>query len=984
MFKRKTVISIVLILIFIFILSNHNHTNATSKISLTEEEKEFIKSHPEIRLGVDPSFVPYEFIDKDGVYKGIASDYLELIRQQTGLNMVIQTNLTWPEAYERAVNGEIDVLPCISKTEERAGLFLFSDLYYSFQRAIFIKDNNNTIKDLNDLLGKKVAVQTNSSHHSYLKTFPNIELKLFSSVSNALASVSHGSDIAFVGNEATSNYLIKLNGISKLKSIKMEMDTDNGLYFAVRKDWPELVSILNKSLANITHEERIQIDNKWTGRGDNHVSENILRLIAIISAIVVCGFILSSYWIVKLKNEIKLRKKAEVDLKQLKEEADLSNSIKSIFLARMSHEIRTPLNAITGMTYLLTKTDITETQRLYLGKITQSSMNMLGIINDILDFSKIESGKIELENIPFDLDLCLEQVVNIVSYRIEEQGIEFSINKSPDTPNYFIGDPLRIQQILLNLINNAIKFTKEGSVFVYITLIQKNEETCDIEFKVKDTGIGMSSAQLSQIFKPFDQGDSSITRKFGGTGLGLTIAKNLVNLMSGDIHVDSAENVGSTFTFELKLSIDYSQEKKEIFYKSTIDFSRLRVLVIEKSQLYSNILKDYLVAFHITPEFATSDDEGLKLLQSASRQEGRPYNLLLLDYSTPSEGGLEFFAKLSKYIDPLPKCILMIPIAREHLLERLDDVGIDFGIIKPFLPSTLFNSILEITKKDVLSVQPSNSISTNSTINTSGNNYHLLIVEDNKTNQMIAETILKQAGYQVSVTEDGKEGYEFFSAHSNEVDLILMDLHMPVLNGYESTELIRKINKDIPIIAMTADAITGVEEKCSAVGINYYISKPFDPDKFVETIANVLLLQQKKAVLLGDTTLPTSSNGSPVQQDIIILPELDREDGLCRIGGNKELYNKVLKQYEQDNLGISELIRTAVEKDQFDEAVQLVHKLKSSSGNIGAKNLYQISCELQKALTDKDSTKIAEVLPLLLKHLHGVLTEIQKTPKKSI
>ncbi len=964
----------VLLITMFLLLTESGCCHADSKsINLTEAEKAFIRTHPVIHLGIDPNFVPYEFIDTDGDYKGIAADYIQLISERTGLKMVVEPNLTWPDAYEQAKQGQLDVLPCVSKTEEREKTFLFSNSYYTFQRGIFIKKNNNDIHRVEELRNKMVAVQTNSSHHSYLKSFPNLQLRLYPSVEGALYAVANGAEAAFIGNLATTKYLMKKNGISNLKYIEMESDTANELHFAVRKDWPELVGIINKGLATITQEEKINIDNKWVGPDNSLVYKQILKIVGMIGAVILFALMVSSYWIIKLKKEIILRKKIEKELKCLKEEAETANVFKSIFLARMSHEIRTPLNAITGMVYLLTKTAISQTQKLYIEKISHAAKNMLGIINDILDFSKIEAGKIELEKIAFNLDIVLEQFVNIISHRIEEQGIDFKIDKSSDVPNYLVGDPLRLQQILINIVSNAVKFTKEGSVFVFISLASMVEDTCQIEFKVQDTGIGMTKQQLSQIFKPFDQGDASISRKFGGTGLGLTIAKNLIELMGGDIQVDSTENVGTTFVFRLNLAIDYVHENQENKFKA-VNFKNLRVLVIEKSSFYINLLNEYLRLFEIVPEFAASGEQGLEVLKKAGQQEERPFDLLLLDYTTPAENGIEFFAEVRNQIKQLPKCILMIPIARENLFESLEAAAIDFGIIKPFMPSTLFNAILEINKDQILTIQQPHSSNNVIKSESTNNDFHILMVEDNKTNQLIAQTILDQAGYQITLADDGRAGYEFFAAHQENVDLILMDLHMPVLNGFESAALIRKINKNIPIIAMSADAVSGIEEKCKAAGINYYISKPFDPEQFLKTVKEVLEANSiNKEDVQNQPDVSFGSQGEESANSSVI----DTEDGIRRIGGSIAIYNSILEIYYKENKGILDLICDTVQKGDFDQAANIVHKVKGSSSNIGAKSLQKAAAEFQSVLKTGQRTEIERMLPIFLEQLKLVLLEIE-------
>lgn len=962
---RYVIICIITILIFSttgFAVSND--------IQFSQIEKDFIKEHPVIYLGIDPAFIPFEFIDSDGQYKGIAADYIQLICERTGLEMVIDKDLTWSEAYEKGVQKQLDVLPCISKTAQREKYFLFSDPYYSFQRVIFINENNNSIKSLNDLLNKKVAVQINSSHNSFLNDYDSIEQSLYFNVDDALKAVSIGKEIAYVGNLATSSYLIKSNGITNLKFIVIEPESNQSLYFAVRNDWPELVSIINKSLENITQEEKINISNHWVAVKEETDYAQILKIGGIAIGVIAIILIVSFFWISKLRREISVRQKIQEELKIARDEAESANHIKSTFLARMSHEIRTPLNAITGMAYLIKKTDVTITQQIYLDKITQASRNMLTIINDILDFSRIEAGKVEIERISFNLDKVLKQVIDIVSFKIEEQGIDFSMNKDCDIPAYFWGDPTRIEQILLNVVNNAIKFTDKGSVFLSIRLMSKEENVYNIEFSVKDTGIGMTSEQINQLFKPFDQGDSSINRRFGGSGLGLSIVKNLVDLMGGDIQVYSSLGEGSTFNIGLDLEADLSNVYEENKKLTSTYFQNIHVLVVQKNNNDSNLLNDYLNSFNLYAEFASTGDSAMQLIKKASA-ENKTYNLLIIDNETPEEGGIEFFSKIKNqsFIKEVPKCILIIPLLRDDFFEKLKAAKIDFGITKPIVPSILYNAIVEIFKIEILETHDSLEHMAKQGAITVEYPYHVLIVEDNKTNQFIAKSILEQSGFKVSLADNGLEGYEFFATNQKNIDLILMDIQMPVLNGIDSTILIRKIDDDIPIIAMTADAIAGVEEMCKEAGINYYVSKPFEPDLFVETILHVIQPLKEKVKL---------EEVSEKESDFYnVKSVLDEMDGIKRVGGKLEIYYMVLEEYYKENKDIPSILNDKIEKQNYEEAIKIVHKIKSSSGSIGAKSLHEVAMELQKSLCNKDVAGVLLWHKKFQKILNQLLIEIE-------
>ena len=935
-------------------------------IQLTQAEQAFIEEHPVIYLGVDPTFVPYEFIDSDGTYKGIAADYIDLICERTGLQMVVAEDLTWSEAYEKAVKKEIDVLPCVAETSDREKYFLFSDIYYNFQRAVFVNDSNDSLNALEDLFGKTVAVQTNSSHHSYLSGYDEIGLSLYSTAEDALQAVSNGTEIAFVGNLATSCYLVKSYGITNLKYFPFDNDTEDksqSLHFAVRDDWPELVGIINKALADINQEEKSAINNKWISIQENSDYSGIIRIVIIAGTVIALILTVSYFWIVRLRKEIAKRKKAQEGLKAAKEEAEQANEVKSLFLARMSHEIRTPLSAIIGMSYLIKKTDVTVTQSIYLDKLNQAARNMLGIINDILDFSKIESGKIEIERISFDLDKVIQRIINITSVKVEEQSIAFTLDKDPNMPIFFFGDPMRIEQILLNVVNNAVKFTEKGSVSLAVRSNLKRDNTYNIEFCVKDTGIGMSKEQVDRLFVPFDQGDSSISRRFGGSGLGLSIVKNLTDLMGGEIEICSVVNEGSTFCVRLPLEADLSKGQTDTKKMAVDCFRNIRALILDKSESTGILLVEYLKSFGIAADLAYIEDDALRLMRKAATEDLRPYNLLIVDFTTPNDGGIEFLKRIKRQslFNAPSKYILIIPMTREDLFEELETANIDFGITKPIIPSVLYNGIIEIYN---INPPEQHEISKKPDTLSAPNPYHILLVEDNKTNQFIAQNILEQAGFRVSKADNGEQGYKFFVDNRQDLDLILMDIHMPVMDGYTASDLIRKVDADIPIVAMTADAIAGVKEKCKSHGIGNYVSKPFEPDQFVETILDVL----KKIKLIETPEGDKKSSDKPV---------LDTEDGIKRIGGDIKIYHLILQEFYNENSSVAEALKESIDAKDYPQAVQIVHKIKSSSGNIGAKTVFESALELQKSLQAENDAEILKWHKTFQSLLNRLLSEIE-------
>lgn len=945
----------VFIVFILFGYSNNltSHSEST-EIKWTEDELRFLDEHKIVKIGIDPKFVPFEFVEKDGSHKGISAEYLEIISKKTGITFELMQNLTWPEAYDKALNGEIDVLPGISKTEERKKYFLFSDPYYFFKRVIVINSSNKSIKDISDLENMTVSVQRNSSHHSYLLDFENINLSLYDSVEVALTNVANGKEVAFVGNLATTNYLIRSNGLTNLKFISFEEEKQQSIHIAVRKDWPELVSIVNKVLNTVEEEEKIAISNKWIGLENHTDYSEIIKIIAIITSILLVIFCVSIYWIVILKKEIRKRIVIQKDLERAKKEAEIANSIKSSFMARMSHEIRTPLNAIIGMAYLLKKTNLTVTQFMYIEKLTQASNNMLSIINDILDYSKIEAGKVEIENVSFSLDQVIQDVVSIALYKISEQGIDFKLKKDPQIPNWFFGDSKRIQQILLNIINNAAKFTNVGEVYLDISLISKKEGKYYISFIIKDTGIGMSEKQVAKLFEPFTQADISINRRFGGTGLGLSIVKNLIDMMSGEIKVFSTLGEGSTFIVNLSFEIDEQKEGEFRKKIETFSINNINALVLEKTGTNMNIINSYLNSFGIVCELTTSQSSAVTLLESGKE---KPFNLFIIDYETPIEGGFKFIenVKKSNKISVFPKTIMLLPMMREDLFEQLNLYGINIGVTKPIIPSVLFNSILEIFSNT--SQLENKIICQESDISVYANKL-ILLVEDNKTNQLIAKSLLEQAGFKVIIANDGIEGVELYSENKEFINLILMDLHMPNLNGYDASKQIRKLSPKTPIVAMTADVIQGVKNKCEESGINYYISKPFEPENFIKKIKDIIDSEKNE------------------EETVIVL---DKEKGLKFLGNNQQIYNLVIKEYYKENQNTEEKLSIAISEKRYDDAAQIIHKIKSSSANIGATSLYKICVVFQKVLKEKEENEIEIQNVKFVDMLNHVLEEIKES-----
>jgi len=921
-------------------------------IVFTEEEQEFIKTHPTIRLGIDPEFMPFEYLDINENYTGITAEYLELISERTGITFEIVEGLTWPEAYDAALNKEIDVLPALSKTVQREEFFLFSNPYYNFKRVLVTQSDNQDIKKIEDLAEHTVATQRNSSHHSYLMEQGEVNLSLYESVETALTSVASGNEEVYVGNLATTNYIIHSNGLTNLRYITFETEKPLGLHLGIRNDWPQLQSIINKGLDSISESERIAIHERWIGVVNAVDYGPFFRIIIGIVFIAFVSLGVSLFWIVRLRKEVKKRERIQKELEK-------ASQVKSSFMARMSHEIRTPLNAIIGLSYILKRKQATAAQKVQLDRITQAANTMLGIVNDLLDFSKIEAGKVEIENMPFNIESVIQNVLSIISYRLQETNVELQLNKSPELPNWFIGDKKRIEQILLNLLNNSAKFTETGHIYVSVEVNKSEEDDMHkLCFYIEDTGIGMTQDQLKHLFKPFMQADASINRRFGGTGLGLSIVKNLVDTMDGTVSVESEEDKGTIFRVELPVKIDEEREKA---YRENIkktNLNHLHTLIISNNEPLNERITSYLKSFGMSCQIMETIVDGKMWIEHKNL-----YDLVILDYDIDTESVFDFTRNLksNEKISKVPKIIMLLPVMREDLFEQMERYDVDIGIGKPLIPSVLFNGIIDLYGHNY------ERTSSQSVTLVEENTHTILLIEDNVTNQLIAGSLLEEAGYTILIASNGEEGVETFQKHKDETSIVLMDLHMPIMNGYEAARAIRSISPDVPIVAMTADMIEGVKEECEEHGMHYFIGKPFEPSQLAKTIHEIINKQDAKR-----------RQASKTSRDLIQPQILNEKEGMKQLGHNKELYQQVLNAFYEENKHFVDYFNKLVTSKQYNQSREMIHKIKGSLGNLGCHEMHQLAKNLQYAFEAKDEEQIHDLTHVFLPKMRQLMVEIEE------
>ncbi len=640
-----------------------------------------------------------------------------------------------------------------------------------------------------------------------------------------------------------------------------------------------------------------------------------------------------------------------VDLAQ---KAQAASQAKTEFLANMSHEVRTPLNGIMGMTQLLRHTPLTEKQQRFVDIADRSCVNLLDVVNDILDFSKIEAGKLQLEHSDFDLQELIGEVMDLFAHRVQSKQIELLSRIEEAVPTHLCGDMARLRQILVNLLGNAVKFTERGEIGVTVSCVEERSEQVQIRVEVRDTGIGIAPAVHEKIFEAFSQADGSTTRKFGGTGLGLTIVKQLVHLMKGTLGLESSLGAGSMFWFQVPLKPSSNPGLRRI--EASDVFRRMRVLVVDDNATNQHILDQYLNGWGIAHVTVSSGKEAIEILQRTIGTK-EMYDLAIIDGQMPEMDGFELARAIRAETRlGMMKIIMLTSMGQDERLLASEHAGdIDCAVAKPVRQSHLYNRLLGLTTMAESQVEPTEAAPVDTSHPECRTDVSILVAEDNPVNREAAAEMLEINGYRVQTVCNGREAVEAMASQT--FDVVFMDCQMPVMDGFTATAAIRARERDlglarVPIVALTAHATAGDRERCLAHDMDDYLSKPFRQPQLIAVVQRWVLRGASSSSMNQADANSHATLAGPLSESQDCLDERAlRELRALRRPGRRDIYVDMLSRFLESSRSYMETMRQQITVQNETELSQTAHSLKSSSGMVGARLLAERLKELEVIAT---------------------------------